>query len=78
MNAVVIQHVPVSDLPEDWQERINAPGSTKVTIRIEEEPVLSDAKVVGTENPMLGMWRDREDMTDVEAYVRKMRAPRFG
>jgi len=78
MNAVVIQHVPVSDLPEDWQERINASGSAKVTIRIEEEPVLSDVKAADSENPMLGMWRDREDMSDVDAYVRKMRASRFG
>ena len=23
------------------------------------------------------MWRDREDMADVEAYIRKLRAPRY-
>lgn len=28
-------------------------------------------------DPAFGMWRDRKDMADVEAYVRKLRAPRF-
>jgi hypothetical protein len=26
---------------------------------------------------LFGMWRDREDMADVEEYVRRLRAPRF-
>ena len=26
---------------------------------------------------LFGMWRDREDMADVEGYVRKLRAPRY-
>jgi hypothetical protein len=29
------------------------------------------------ENPLFGMWKDREEMADVEAYVRNLRAPRF-
>jgi len=27
--------------------------------------------------PAWGMWKDREDMKDVAAYVRKLREPRF-
>jgi antitoxin (DNA-binding transcriptional repressor) of toxin-antitoxin stability system len=27
--------------------------------------------------PAFGMWRDREDMRDVDAYVRKLRRGRF-
>jgi hypothetical protein len=30
-----------------------------------------------TDNPAFGMWRDREDMADVAAYIRRIRAPRF-
>ena len=30
------------------------------------------------EDPAFGIWRDREDMTDVEAYLRRIRAPRYG
>lgn len=29
------------------------------------------------DDPLFGMWRDREDMADVAAYVRKLRAPRI-
>ena len=39
MNAIVIEHVPVAELPPAW--------------------------------------RDREDMADVAAYVRKLREPRY-
>ena len=28
-------------------------------------------------NPFYGMWRDREEMTDVDAYVREVRKGRF-
>lgn len=28
------------------------------------------------DDPLFGMWRDREDMADVEAYVRKLGVPR--
>jgi hypothetical protein len=38
----------------------------------------SQAAVTALEkNPMFGMWRDREDMADVPAYVRSIRASRF-
>jgi hypothetical protein len=30
-----------------------------------------------TDDPAFGIWRDREDITDVNAYVRKLREPRF-
>jgi antitoxin (DNA-binding transcriptional repressor) of toxin-antitoxin stability system len=30
-----------------------------------------------TDHPAFGMWKDRKDMADVAAYVRKLREPRF-
>ncbi len=80
MNAIVIEHVKVSELPEDWRARLHAAGNACVTVRIEEESeqtaTQSEASFV-TNDPAFGIWRDREDITDVEAYVRKLRAPRF-
>ena len=77
MGAIVIEHVKVGDLPEDWRERLHAAADARVTVRIEEEAQASQATKEETDNPLFGMWRDREDMADVEAYVRKLRAPRF-
>ena len=34
-------------------------------------------EAVVTDDPAFGIWRDREDMADVAAYVRKLRAPRY-
>jgi hypothetical protein len=78
MNAVVIEHVPVSDLPEAWRAKLAKASGATVTVRIEEEvaaAAASDEYV--TDDPLFGMWRDREDMADVAAYVRSIRASRF-
>ena len=87
MNTVVFEHVQVRDLPPAWQAKLgdflNA-GFSKVTVRIEQEEAPStpadtaqaDLEAVMA-NPMFGMWRDREDMADVDAYVRAIRAPRL-
>lgn len=29
------------------------------------------------DDPLFGMWRDREDMADANTYIRKIRASRF-
>ena len=49
-----------------------------MTVRIEEEaPAAAPAEEFVTDNPLFGMWRDREDMADVARYVRSIRASRF-
>ncbi len=78
MNAVVLEHVPVADLPQAWRDKLghelaNVAG-VRVTVRIEQE---APADEFVTDDPAFGIWRDREDMADVEAYVRRIRAPRF-
>ena len=30
------------------------------------------------DHPAVGMWSDREDMKEVHAWLRKIRAPRYG
>jgi hypothetical protein len=44
----------------------------------EEEPQPTQAQAEDfAHDPLLGMWRDREDMADVAGYVHKLRASRF-
>jgi prevent-host-death family protein len=31
-----------------------------------------------SDQPFVGMWKDREDMADPVAYIRKLRQPRYG
>ena len=75
MNAIVFEHVPVAELPAEWRAKLaKVPGAT-VTVRIEAEDQAS-AKA-SADDPLFGMWRDREDMVDVAGYVRGIRADRF-
>lgn len=84
MSAVVFEHVKVSDLPEAWRARLAKPADARVTVSIEDELVRHEMRTTtkagagSIEDPAFGIWRDREDMTDVDAYVRKIRAPRYG
>ena len=77
MNAVVFEHVPVAELPEKWRAKLAQAGSATVTVRIEEEVQAAPAAEFTTDDPAFGMWRDREDMADAAAYVRKIRQPRY-
>ena len=77
MNAIVIEHVKVSELPETWRAHIAATENARVTVRIEPEATVSEAAQEDSDDPLFGMWCDRTEMADVQAYVRKLRAPRF-
>jgi hypothetical protein len=77
MNTIVIEHVPVAELPEQWRTKLGPTGNALVTVRIEEEAQPEPTGEFLTEDPLFGMWRNREDMADVAAYVRKLRASRF-
>lgn len=77
MNTVVIEHVKVTELPEAWRSRLGAAANASVTVRIEEEAPDHEPGKDEIDDPLFGMWREREDMADVEAYTRKLRAPRF-
>jgi hypothetical protein len=78
MNTVVIEHVAVADLPEAWRAKLAKPLAATVTVRIEEAAAAPlPAEEFVTDDPAFGIWRDREDMTDVTAYIRKIREPRF-
>ena len=85
MNAIVIEHVPLAELPQAWREKLGTgmplTPDAKVTVRIEEEPANASgaerADGYVTDDPAFGIWRDRQDVADVEAYLRRVRSPRF-
>ena len=79
MDAIVFEHVPVADLPPAWREKLVALTDQRVTVRIEAETetVETQGAAPFADDPLFGMWRDREDMADVQAYVRRLRASRF-
>ena len=76
MNTIVIEHVALNELPAAWRDRLLIAPNTRVTVRIEEESEPA-TQTASTENPMFGMWRDREEMADVASHVQKLRAPRY-
>ena len=76
MNAIVVGHVPVAELPLAWRERLANSESARVTVRIEAEAPVSAANDGFTTNdPAFGIWRDHQDATDVAAYVRATNPP---
>jgi hypothetical protein len=80
MNTVVIEQVAINDLPTAWRAQLNMARNTRVTVRIEEEggeEIAQAAPIALTNNPLFGMWQDREDMGNVAAYARGLRAPQF-
>ena len=81
MNAIAFEHVPVAELPLAWREKLTQSALTttyaKVTVRIEEEmPHTAAAEEFVTDDPAFGIWRNRQDMNDVHAHIRRLRAPR--
>lgn len=80
MNEVVIEHVKVEDLPAAWRAKLPQTAAMHVTVRIDHESPVSTAPsgAFTTDDPAFGIWRDRGDVADVSAYVRKLRSPRYG
>ncbi|MBC7513495.1 MAG: hypothetical protein H7234_03555 [Herminiimonas sp.] len=79
MHTVVIEHVALNELPAAWRARLPVASNARVTVRIEEEATEQDAPapVALTDNPLFGMWQDRDETADVAAYARTLRAPRY-
>ncbi|MGB7989173.1 MAG: hypothetical protein WCF44_07240 [Candidatus Methylophosphatis roskildensis] len=79
MNSIVIEHVPVAELPQAWRDRLGEADNGRVTVRIEAEASAGEMQDAAqfADDPLFGMWRDRADMADVGGYVRRIREPRF-
>jgi len=79
MSTLVIEHFKASELPQQWAQRLKARPEQTVTVRIETEATQTAQAPESfvTNDPAFGIWRDREDMADVPAYVRQLRAARY-
>lgn len=82
MSTIVLENLKVSELPEQWTKGLKVGPNQRVTVRIEVETSekTTDVEVTGTyktSDPAFGIWRDRDDVADVDSYVRKLRAPRY-
>ncbi len=79
MTTLLIEHVEASELPPRWAQRLHVQPGQTVTVRIETEEAAAPQVATDfvTDDPAFGIWRDREDMANVQDYVRKLRAPRY-
>lgn len=78
MTTLVIEHLKASELPSQWVAQLKADPGQTVTVRIETEPAGAEAaETFATDDPAFGIWRDRDETADVEAYLRLLRAPRY-
>ena len=77
MNTVVIEHVALDELPAAWRARLPVSPNARVTVRIEEETAEQEAHTALADNPLFGMWQDREETADAGAYARRLRASRY-
>jgi hypothetical protein len=81
MNAIVIEHVPVAELPPGWRDKHTKSTDAMVTVRIDKDaPATAPAEAFAIDDPLCGMWRDREDkaeVADAAGYMRKLRELRF-
>jgi hypothetical protein len=60
-------------LPPDFQNR-----KVTVTVQVAKDAVvLKDAPLDEVENQSFGMWKDRQDLADVDGYVQNLRKGRI-
>jgi hypothetical protein len=61
-----------------WQAKLKSATDAMVTVRLDQEDKKTEQHFHDlSDNPMVGMWSDRDDMRNVAAYVRKLREPRY-
>jgi diaminopimelate decarboxylase len=79
MSTLVIEHFKASELPQQWAQRLKVLPEQTVTVRIETEAAQTThaPETFVTNDPAFGIWRDREDMADVSAFVRQLRVARY-
>lgn len=80
MSTLILEHIPVAELPAAWRAKLQASGDSHVTVRIEQETPgeeTPDDQSALTQNPLFGMWRDHPDMQEVENRMKQLRQPRF-
>ena len=75
MSTVILEHVKASELPATWRKRIDVGNDEMLTITIAKETPQEEERAAPINNTF-GMWADREDIPNVDEYVRALRQPR--
>lgn len=81
MTTLVLEHIKANELPALWAQRLRVQPEQTVTVRIDTEiptGIAAEAVAFVTDDPAFGIWRDRDDLNDVAAFARHLRAPRYG
>ena len=45
MSTLILEHVPITELPAAWRAQLHGSGFSRVTVRIEEEPQADEASL---------------------------------
>jgi len=73
-----LEHIDSSELPTDWLRRAGGrTGGRYTVILVPETPTRAKPRLKRSQQPLVGLWKDRADMGDVAAYVRELRKPRY-
>ena len=67
MNTPVIEHLAAAEPLRQWPEQFEATSDATFTVRMEAE------EAAPVERAAFGLWRDREDLGDVDAYLHQPR-----
>ena len=65
-----------------WLSTLELRGDEHVTVKVTSdveraEPAAGASKVKFSETALCGLWKNRDDVRDVERYVRELRKPRY-
>ncbi len=73
-----LEHVQSEELPKEWRNRLNSRQDEHYTVFLlsERQPRVRHPARKRSEQPLIGLWADRDDMQNVDAYVRNLRKPR--
>ncbi len=62
---------------EELAKLANAPTQVDKLAKQRILPKTASPTIKRSEQPLIGLWKDREEMQDVENYVRQLRKPRY-
>lgn len=73
-----LEHIAGNELPVDWQRRAHVlPGECYMVILLPETQARAKSCLKRSQQPLVGLWKDRADMSDVAVYARELRKPRY-
>ena len=76
----ILEHIQDDNILEEWTTHVRPKKGERFTIIVLTEEERSPPPAAGKkweDHPAFGMWADRDDMEDVEQYVREIRKPRY-